>query len=120
MNFIDGTVDDNGAIFRSKDAQLDLAGLLQKNLARLAGQPLTLGVRPEDLHVTSADRAPINGIVEFIDDLGSERFLHVKCGGTDLITRAGRDAGAQTGERMGLYIDGGRLHLFLDGKRFEP
>jgi ABC-type sugar transport system ATPase subunit len=120
MNFIDGTVDDNGAIFRSKDAQLDLAGLLQKNLARLAGQALTLGVRPEDLHVTSADRAPINGIVEFIDDLGSERFLHVKCGGTDLITRAGRDAGAQTGERMGLYIDGGRLHLFLDGKRFEP
>ena len=120
MNFINGIVDDNGTVFRSKDAQLDIAGLLRVNLARLAGQILTVGVRPEDLRVTSLDRARINGIVEFIDDLGSERFLHVKCGGVDLVARAGRDTGVQSGERIGLDIDGERLHLFLDGKRFEP
>ena len=120
MNFIDGIVDDNGTIFRSKDARLDLAGLLRENLARLAGQTLTLGVRPEDLRVTSVDRAPINGIVEFIDDLGSERFFHVKCGDVDLVARAGRDTGVGSGERIGLNVDGERLHLFLDGKRLEP
>ena len=120
MNFIDGIVDDNGTIFRSKDAQLDLTSLLRVNLTRLAGQPLTLGVRPEDLRVTSVDGAPIDGIVEFIDDLGSERFLHVKCGAVDLVARAGRDVGVRSGERIGLNLDGERLHLFFDDKRIEP
>ena len=120
MNFIDGTVEDNGTIFRSKDARLDLAGLLRENLARLAGQTLALGVRPEDLRVTSVDQAPINGIVEFIDDLGSDRFLHVKCGGVDLVARAGRNSDVRSGERIGLNVDGASLHLFLDGKRLEP
>jgi len=120
MNFIDGIVEDNGTMFRSQDTQLDLAGLLRENLARLAGQTLTLGVRPEDLRVTGVDGASINGIVEFIDDLGSERFLHVKCGAVDLVARAGRDPAIGSGERIGLDVDGERLHLFLDGKRVEP
>jgi ABC-type sugar transport system ATPase subunit len=120
MNFIDGTVDDNGAIFRSKESQLDLAGLLRKNLARLAGRPVILGIRPEDLDLTLADQAPLNGIVEFIDDLGSERFLHVKYGAIDLVVRADRDTHVRSGERVGLNLDIERLHIFLDGNRFEP
>jgi multiple sugar transport system ATP-binding protein len=120
MNFIDGTVDDNGATFRRNDSRLDLAGLLRANLARLSGQPLTLGVRPEDFHIADADRASISGIVELIDDLGSERFLHVKCDEHDIVARAGREISIEPGERIGLNVDGERLHLFLDGKRFEP
>jgi ABC-type sugar transport system ATPase subunit len=120
MNFIDGTLDDNGAIFRRNDSRLDLAGLLGANLARLSGQPLTLGVRPEDFHLADADQASISGIVELIDDLGSELFLHVKCDELDIVARVGREISVKPGERIGLNVDGERLHLFLDGKRFEP
>jgi len=79
MNFIEGRLDDKGALFQHKTLRLNVAGLLQENLARMAGQSLTLGVRPEDFHITDADQASISGIVELIDDLGSERVLHVKC-----------------------------------------
>ena len=120
MNFIDGTLDDNGATFRRKDSRLDLAGLLGANLARLAGQSLILGVRPEDFHVTDAGQAPISGIVELIEDLGSDRFFHVKSDGLDLVARTGREGSVRPGDRIGLDVALEGVHLFLDGKRIEP
>ena len=120
MNFIDGTLDDNGATFRRKDSRLDLAGLLRANLARLAGQSLILGVRPEDFHVTDADQAPISGIVELIEDVGSDRFFHVKSDGLDLVARTGREGSVRLGDRIGLDVALEGVHLFLGGKRIEP
>jgi multiple sugar transport system ATP-binding protein len=120
MNFLEGRMDDNGAIFQCKTQRLDLASLLRNALARLAGQSLTLGVRPEDFHVAEAGQAWISGEIDLIEDLGSDQFLHVKCDGIEVIARDGRERSFQPGDRIGLDVDGERVHLFTDGKRVEP
>ena len=119
MNFFEGKVDDCGAFLQVKNLRLDLAGLLKVSLVRLAGQSLTLGVRPEDLHLADANQGWINGMVDLIEDLGSDRFLHVQCDGFDLVARAGREGSVRPGDRIGLDVDSERLHLFLNGKRID-
>jgi len=120
MNFFSGEVADGGAALQCKNLRLDLAGLLQNALARLAGQSLTLGVRPEDFHVTGDDPGWINGTIDLIEDLGSDRFLHVKCDDIDVVARDGREKSTRPGEPIGLNVDADRVHLFLNGKRTEP
>ena len=120
MNIFDGTLDDNGATLRCNNLRLDLAGPLQGALARLAGRSLTMGVRPEDFQVADADQGWIDGEIDLVEDLGSDRFLHVNCGGFDVVVRHGRERNFQPGERIGLQVDGARVHLFLDGARVEP
>lgn len=119
MNFFEGKLEDNGVFLQFKNLRLDLAGLLKVTLARLAGRSLTLGVRPEDLHLADADQGWISGIVDLVEDLGSDQFLHVRCNGIDLVARAGREASVRPGDRIGLNVDSERLHLFLDGKRID-
>ncbi len=120
MNFFAGKVDDNGAMLQCKSLRLDLSGLLQNALARLAGQSLTVGVRPEDFHVADSGPGWISGEIDLIEDLGSDRFLHVQCDGIDVVARDGRERTFQPRDRIGLHVDGERVHLFLDGKRAEP
>ncbi|HZD54095.1 MAG TPA: sn-glycerol-3-phosphate ABC transporter ATP-binding protein UgpC [Woeseiaceae bacterium] len=120
MNLFEGRLDDNGGRFHSKNLRLDLAGLLQRSLARLAGQPLILGVRPEDFHMADPAQAWISGEVDLIEDLGSDRFLHVQCDGIEVIARDGREQNVQPGDRIGLDVDSDRVHLFCDDRRFEP
>ena len=120
MNFFSGKVDDNGAALQCKNLRLDLAGLLQNSLARLAGQSLTLGIRPEDFQVAVADQGWISGDIDLIEDLGSDRFLHVNCDDIDVIARGGREGSVQPRDRVSLHVDSERVHLFLDGKRIEP
>jgi ABC-type sugar transport system ATPase subunit len=120
MNFFSGKVDDNGAALQCKNQRLDLAGLLQNSLARLAGQSLTLGIRPEDFQVAGDDQGWISGDIDLIEDLGSDRFLHVNCDDIDVIARGGREGSIQPRDRVSLHVDSERVHLFLDGKRIEP
>ena len=120
MNLFAGKVDDNGAILQCNATRLDLAGLLQSAPARLAGRSLTVGVRPEDFHVADDGQGWISGEIDLIEDLGSDRFLHVKCDGIHVVARDGRERSFGPGDRIGLHADSERVHLFLDGKRIEP
>jgi ABC-type sugar transport system ATPase subunit len=119
MNLFSGKVSDNGATLLCSRSRLDLTGLLQNAAARLAGQSFTVGVRPEDLHVVASDQGWINGAIELIEDLGSDRFLHVNCGGIDVVARDDGERSLRAGEAIGLRVDNDRVHLFLDDKRIE-
>jgi ABC-type sugar transport system ATPase subunit len=120
MNFFSGKVNDNGAALQCNNLCLELAALLQNAPARLAGRSLTLGVRPEDFRVTSGGQGWVSGEIDLIEDLGSDRFLHVSCDGIDVVARTGREGSIWQGDRVGLHVDSERVHLFLDGKRIEP
>jgi ABC-type sugar transport system ATPase subunit len=120
MNLFAGKVDDNGAALQRDGMRLNLAGLLQDIPARLAGRSLTLGVRPEEFHAVESGQGWIGGEIDLVEDLGSDRFLHVKCDGIEVVARDGRERTLRPGDRVGLQVDSDRVHLFLDGKRIEP
>jgi multiple sugar transport system ATP-binding protein len=121
MNFMQGTVDHGGSILRCGNFSLDLTSALGKSLPQLAGAALTLGIRAEDLQPSAAPQQSwISGEVEIVEDLGSDRFVHLKCGDIELIARTGRESMLRAGDTAGFNVAPGRLHIFKDGARIEP
>jgi len=70
--------------------------------------------------VDAAGRSWTRGDVEIIEDLGSDRFLHVKCASVELIARAGRESNVKQGDIVGLSVAPEQVHIFKDGKRCMP
>jgi ABC-type sugar transport system ATPase subunit len=120
MNLLEGTLDDSGAILHCGGLRLDLASLLKQSLPRSAGRSLTLGIRPEDFDTTDVGQAWINGEIELIEDLGSDRYLHLKCDRLGLVARVAREVSFRVGDTIGLNVVPDRLHFFQDGNRIEP
>jgi ABC-type sugar transport system ATPase subunit len=120
MNLLEGALDDSGVIFRCGGLRLDIASLLKQSLPRSAGRSLSLGIRPEDFDPTDTGQGWINGEIELIEDLGSDRYLHLKCDRLDLVARVASEAGFRAGDNLGLSVAPDRLHFFQDGKRIEP
>jgi multiple sugar transport system ATP-binding protein len=119
MNFLEGQLDGAGAIFHFGGLKLNLPDRVESGLKQFAGRPLTIGVRPEDFTPADAEKGWLGGEIELIEDLGSDRFLHVKFGDIDLVARAGREGHFRAGERIGLDVESEHMHFFHDGKRLE-
>ena len=120
INLLEGILDDSGAILQCGGLTLDLGSLLEQSLPRSAGISLTVGIRAEDFEITDAVGAWISGEVELIEDLGSDRFVHVKCDRLDLVARVGREVTLKSGDTVGFNVAPDRLHFFQDGRRIEP
>ena len=120
MNLLHGEVDANGSGLQTAALSLSLPEEMKGTLAQYAGRFLTVGVRPEDLIPCDAERAWLRGEIELIEDLGSDRFLHIQCAGIDLVARAGRQDQFRTGQRVGIVAAKDRMLYFYDGKRLDP
>jgi ABC-type sugar transport system ATPase subunit len=121
MNLVHGTVDESGSVFHCGSLRLNLAAIFARSLPQLAGSSVAIGVRPEDLLLAeAAGQSWISGDVEIIEDLGSDRFLHVKCGGIELIARTGREPMVKQGDSVGFSVAPEQVHIFKDDKRFSP
>lgn len=120
MNLLQGVLDENGASFQCAGLRLDLAGVLKQSLPRSGGRSLTLGIRPEDFDATGSGQGWLSGEIELVEDLGSDRFVHLKCSGIDLVARVGREIALRTGDPIDLNVAPERLHFFDNGQRVEP
>jgi ABC-type sugar transport system ATPase subunit len=120
MNLLAGTFTSGTAAFQCGKLCIELRSIPGKSLPRIGDGPLTLGIRPEDLQPTSAERAWLSGDIEIIEDLGSDRYIHLRCDGAELVARSGTDSDLKPGMRIGLQAAPGRLHFFHNGERMEP
>ena len=75
-------------------------------------QELVLGIRPENAGICETDRKNMNAVVEVVEPMGSETYLHLKIGDQKAIIRVSPDCKPVVGERIGLQIDPGRIHIF--------
>jgi ABC-type sugar transport system ATPase subunit len=119
MNLLEGGVDTSGAVFQCMNVRLDLTNVLKKSLAQRLPRSLTIGIRAEDFAVADPAAAWITGDIDLVEDLGSDRYLRVKCDRIELVVRAGRELNIQRGDRIGLNVRVDRMHFFADGKRYE-
>ncbi|WP_025038393.1 ABC transporter ATP-binding protein [Bradyrhizobium sp. DOA9] len=77
INMLDGVVRERGAI--------DVVGsTLAIDADALPGTPLTLGIRPENLHLTDhGGQGALTGSVRMIEHMGSDLFVHLDLAGLD-------------------------------------
>src|SRR5688572_15172797 len=85
MNFIDATLTEvNGAVVaEAPGLRLDLPGPLAARARAKAGRAVTVGIRPEDVHIATDSDAPdlcFDAIVEVVEQLGSEILLDTRVG----------------------------------------
>jgi ABC-type sugar transport system ATPase subunit len=117
MNLIEGKLDDKGRIFRAGESEIDLSRVISGQGANYAAKELTVGIRPEDLHPAAPDGAWIRGEVEIVEDLGSDKFVHIRSGNAKLVARVAADVRLNRGETLCLATEPNRLHVFHNGKR---
>jgi multiple sugar transport system ATP-binding protein len=124
MNFVRGRWEQHeGLVLRGQDgATVHMAD--GHGLKAAAGEEVELGVRPEHLSpgvqpAALARAAHCEGELAFVEPLGSETLLHVQAGGTRLVARVPYDYEARVGERLTLWFDAERCHLF-DAQTGKP
>jgi multiple sugar transport system ATP-binding protein len=120
MNFIPGRIDETPgsrqATFVSGDNSLSvpMTGVAQN----IAGRGVVMGVRPEDIEVTStaAPTSPgssrVDARVDLVEPLGNETFVHTTVGSHAITARAeGREL-PEVESSVALQFDPQRLHWF--------
>jgi multiple sugar transport system ATP-binding protein len=107
---------DNGSIWAANAGmQIKAPPHCADRLGRFIGQEVTLGIRPEDLHVASPADAPELGfdvVVEVVEKLGSEILLDVAVGSDTMVASVEPNVRANIHDRMRLALNPERLHFF--------
>jgi multiple sugar transport system ATP-binding protein len=117
MNFIKCTVaSKNGQLcFSHPGFNLPVPSAKAKALAAYTDKPVTMGIRPEDLHeATAQDSAAsvLEATVEVVEPIGHEIYLDVMIGPSEIIARVSPDTPAKVGQKIKLAATTEKLHAF--------
>jgi multiple sugar transport system ATP-binding protein len=119
MNFAPVRIEaENGGLWAvGEGIRLKVPAPMTNRVAAHAGRNVTLGIRPEDLHIASeADPAELtlDAEVEVVERLGSEILLDVAVGRVTMVASVEPTATARMHERLRLGVNPHRIHFFDD------
>ncbi len=106
MNLISG---------ESADGTFHHAGGWVSGLPTATRGPVTLGQRPEDMHLVSPEDGDMRGEVFSSELLGDSALVGVQIGADLVNVKVGPTEGRQMGETVGIRFDRTKIHLF-DGQ----
>ena len=117
MNFIPTTLSEqNGSIYaETSGVRFKVPAERAARLAAYKGQPITFGIRPEDLRVgSSADSADqaFDAVVDVVEPLGSEILLDVTVAGQSVVARVEPSVKARPHEKIRMAFVPERMHFF--------
>jgi multiple sugar transport system ATP-binding protein len=119
MNFAKVTMIDGTGRLIAKNGGMEIEVPSQQadRLRLQVGQQMTLGIRPEDLHVATAADPPgltFDSKVEVVEQLGSEILLDVRVGEETMVAAVDPTIRAKVAEQLRLAVNPERLHFFDD------
>jgi len=117
MNFADVTIGEAGGVLwaESPGFRVKVPPPRVDRLRPHKGQRVTLGVRPEDLHLASPTHPAdytFDATVEVVEPLGSEILLDIRAGNTPMVARVDPSVRVKVHETVRLALDPERLHFF--------
>jgi len=124
MNFLEGElVSENGATCFDEGAdRIRLPADLGKRVSRYTGQPMVLGVRPENLSDRNeggfaGEQNQLNVKVSVVEPLGDKMDVYMSTTAHEhLICRADSHSQIQEGQELPMYLDVSRVHIFEPGE----
>jgi multiple sugar transport system ATP-binding protein len=106
----------NGALWAANDGmRIKVPAEIAGRLGPHVGTEVTMGVRPEDLHVASAaDPADLgfDAVIEVVEKLGSEILLDVAVGSQTMVASVEPSVRTNIHDRLRLAVNPDRLHFF--------
>jgi multiple sugar transport system ATP-binding protein len=117
MNFIPATVasKDGQLCFSHAGFNLPVPAAKSKALAGYKDKPVTMGIRPEDVHEAKpqdAANSTFEALVEVVEPIGHEIYLDVKIGPAEIIARVSPDTPVKVGQKIRLAATTEKLHAF--------
>jgi multiple sugar transport system ATP-binding protein len=118
MNFIECTVGSDGGdpLVEAQGLRIAVPGPQRASLERYRGQPVTLGVRPEDIAEADGDASlkgyRFDALVEVVEPLGNEILLDVRVGKSSIVARVPPTSRVRMHEQVQLVMNPERLHFF--------
>jgi len=116
MNFIEVGIKDGGALWaETAGFRVKIPPDRAERLKSYAGQPVTVGIRPEDLRLaTGGDSSDhtFDAVVDVVEPLGSEILLDVKAGSNTMVARVEPTVRVKVHEPIRLALNAARLHFF--------
>jgi multiple sugar transport system ATP-binding protein len=116
MNFIPVTIaETSGSLHaQANGLRVKVPAALQARLGAYKGQPITLGVRPEDLRVSSSTDVDttFEAVVEVVEPLGAEILLDATVAGQSVVARVEPSVKARPHEKIRFSFVPERMHFF--------
>ncbi|RPI10379.1 MAG: TOBE domain-containing protein, partial [Zetaproteobacteria bacterium] len=117
MNFVACTIaaKDGQLCYSHPGFTLPVPSARAKALAAYKDKPVTMGIRPEDLHeATAQDPATsvVEANVEVMEPIGHEIYLDVTIGPAEIIARVSPDTPVKVGQKIKLAATTEKLHAF--------
>lgn len=119
MNFLEGRreEEDGVPVFIAEGARVKL---LRKNIAAsMSSEPVTLGIRPEDLRVQSG-ATPGDGLagrVVLVERLGGTSHIHFDVGPHRMMASVVNESLPDVGDNISIHVPAERVHLFGEDDR---
>ena len=118
MNFISGKVVDEGELFFESDdksIKLTLGEKYKSKLASYNGQPIALGIKPEDIRIGDASDKTIEVEIDVVEPMGNEIFIYFTVNKTQIISRISPDHIVSANDRVNIKFNRDKL-FFFDNK----
>ena len=114
MNFAEGVISEEAGTLTVSNPgmRLPVAPAKVDRLRAYKGQSVTIGVRPEDIHIAGDSRTGFDAVVDVVEPLGSEILLDVKVGPHVMVARVDPTVRSKVHETIRLSIEPDRLHFF--------
>jgi multiple sugar transport system ATP-binding protein len=119
MNFFNGKLQrsDGRLLVDVGPFQLPVSSRLASAAEKHVGQPVILGIRPEDIHdpqfsPPGITPAPVDSRVDVTELMGNEIFVYMESGGNTFIGRIDPRTRARMGEKFQAVFNTDNVHLF--------
>ncbi len=114
MNFIDTEIVNNGNSpkLRFDSFEVELNSYLQSTLSELSSNLVTLGIRPEDIHVSENGRNQVLTQVELVEPLGNHALLYLRTEKNNFVAQSNLVDLPQHNTPLTVNFDIDKAHLF--------
>ena len=108
MNLIPGTVKQKGKQIEFHGREIRLK--LNNRFKKYSNRPVIIGIRPTDF--STARGSSMRIVVDVIEPMGNELYIHGRAGNTMISARVPEDAAPMVGQSFMLKINLERIYLF--------
>ena len=114
MNFIDTEIvnNDNSPKLRFEGFEVELNHDLQSVISELSEKLVTLGIRPEDIHVSENGRNQVVTQVELVEPLGNHALLYLRTEKNSFVVQSNLVDLPQHNTPLTVSFDIDKAHLF--------